>query len=89
VEVTAASAAGSVVLTVDDDGTGMTEEERGRAADRLWRSPRVQNIPGTGLGLSIVARAVEESGGALILEDSPAGGLRVVLRLVRADASLT
>lgn len=89
VEVTAASAAGYVVLTVDDDGTGMTEEERDRAADRLWRSPRVQNIPGTGLGLSIVARAVEESGGALILEDSPADGLRVVLRLVRADASLT
>ena len=89
VEVTAASAAGYVVLTVDDDGTGITEEERDRAADRLWRSPRVQNIPGTGLGLSIVARAVEESGGALILEDSPADGLRVVLRLVRADASLT
>lgn len=89
VEVTAASAAGYVVLTVDDDGTGMTEEERDRATDRLWRSPRVQNIPGTGLGLSIVARAVEESGGALILEDSPADGLRVVLRLVRADASLT
>ena len=89
VEVTAASAAGYVVLTVDDDGTGMTEEERERATDRLWRSPRVQNVPGTGLGLSIVARAVEESGGALVLEDSPAGGLRVVLRLVRADASLT
>lgn len=50
VEVTAASAAGYVVLTVDDDGTGMTEEERERATDRLWRSPGCRTSPAPGWG---------------------------------------
>lgn len=82
---TGASADGCVVLVVDDDGTGMTSAERARAFDRLWRSPRVQNVAGTGLGLSIVSHAVEETGGGLTLETSPAGGLRVRIALVSAD----
>lgn len=85
VQATGTSAEEFVTLRVDDDGIGMTRAERTRAIDRLWRSPRVQNVAGTGLGLSIVSHGVEETGGTLTLGFSPTGGLRVEIMLRTAS----
>jgi signal transduction histidine kinase len=41
----------------------------------------VSGAGSTGLGLDIVRRGAEQAGGALRLESSPAGGLRVVVEL--------
>jgi signal transduction histidine kinase len=65
------------LLTVADDGPGMTAQERSRAFLRYTTGS--QN--GTGLGLAIVHRLVTANGGAIRLADTPGGGLTVVVDL--------
>jgi signal transduction histidine kinase len=76
---------GHVDLSVTDDGPGLSEEDRARAADRLWRAPAVQNIDGAGLGLAIVTVLAEASGGQLTLSDAVPRGLRATLTVPAAD----
>lgn len=66
-----------VVLTVADDGPGMSESAR-EAAFRRFGNPEAS---GTGLGLAIVHRLITANGGAARLEETPGGGLTVVLEL--------
>ena len=70
-------------LHVDDDGKGLSEEER---SDALKRGVRLDEAaPGTGLGLSIVTELAEMHEGRLVLDSAPEfGGLRATLRLPRA-----
>ncbi len=68
-------------VTIDDDGPGLTVEQRRQAMARGQRLD--QSKPGSGLGLSIVSELVELYGGTLNLESSPLGGLRVVITLPR------
>ena len=75
VTVTVASSDAGATLTVADDGPGMNPQERSRAFLRF--STGSQN--GTGLGLAIVQRLVSSNGGTVRLEDTPGGGLTVVL----------
>ncbi|MGW3151531.1 sensor histidine kinase [Streptomyces sp. NPDC001177] len=62
---------------VRDDGPGMTDEVKA-VAFRRFGNPQAR---GTGLGLAIVHRLVTVNGGAAMLEDTPGGGLTVVLDL--------
>jgi two-component system OmpR family sensor kinase/two-component system sensor histidine kinase QseC len=69
------------VLTVDDNGPGLSPEERARAFDRFWRrEDSAGATEGSGLGLAIVRSIAERHGAALSLADSPLGGLRVQVR---------
>ena len=71
-----------VLIHVDDDGPGLTEDER---SDALKRGVRLdETAPGTGLGLSIVTEIAEMHKGSLKLSDAPIGGLRASLRLPAA-----
>ncbi|GHH75273.1 two-component sensor histidine kinase [Streptomyces sulfonofaciens] len=67
----------SVVVRVADDGPGMTPAARS-AAFRRFGNPEAS---GAGLGLAIVHRLVTANGGTVALQDSPGGGLTVVLTL--------
>jgi signal transduction histidine kinase len=40
-----------------------------------------EKVPGSGLGLAIVADLAQMYGGGIMLQDSPLGGLRVILTL--------
>ena len=84
VSVTAARAdgAGKLEVVVDDDGPGLTEEERGSAVKRGQRLDETK--PGSGLGLSIVAELAHLYKGSFALEPSPYGGLRARLALPAA-----
>lgn len=66
-------------VTVDDDGPGLTPEERESVGRRGRRLDETK--PGSGLGLSIVAELAGLYEGGLRLEAAPSGGLRAVLRL--------
>lgn len=68
-----------LTVTIDDDGPGLAPEHRDAALKRGARLD--ESVPGSGLGLAIVRDLVEAYGGALALEDSPLGGLRVRLDL--------
>ncbi len=81
--VSVAADAGTLVIRVDDDGPGISEdrlEEALRPFSRLDPA-RQRNTQGLGLGLAIVARAAEAEGGVLHLANRPEGGLRAELRL--------
>ena len=83
VQVSAANDAdGMVVIHIDDDGPGLSPEQREQAVKRGVRLD--ETAPGTGLGLSIVADIAGMNGGSLSLEQSPLGGLRAAVRLRRA-----
>jgi signal transduction histidine kinase len=83
VRVSVARSDAGTVLTVADDGPGMTAQERSRAFLRYTTGS--QN--GTGLGLAIVHRLVTANGGTIRLADTPGGGLTVELELPSPDES--
>ncbi|SOC82505.1 two-component system, OmpR family, sensor histidine kinase TctE [Ensifer adhaerens] len=75
---------GDVVLTVDDNGPGIPEEEREHVFERFYRIMGTQ-AEGSGLGLAIVREVVEGAGGTVMLATSNAGGLSVRVRLPGAE----
>lgn len=80
----AQSAAGAdrFLLTIEDDGPGIAADQRHEALKRGKRLDETK--PGSGLGLSIVSDLVSEYGGALRLDRSELGGLKVIVELPRA-----
>lgn len=76
---TRTGAAGSVHLSVADDGRGMTREQLARAGDD-FRSTKPN---GTGLGLSIVRRLAADIGADVRIDTAPGSGTRVTLTLRR------
>lgn len=71
--------ASRIVLTVEDDGPGLTEEQRKRIGKRGLRLDETK--PGSGLGLSIVTDLVQLYHGDFSLDQSSHGGLSVRLEL--------
>lgn len=67
----------SAEVRVVDDGPGM-EAEAKEVAFHRFGNPEAR---GSGLGLAIVHRLVTVNGGTVRLEDTPGGGLTVVLEL--------
>ena len=68
-----------VRIIVDDDGRGLTPDERAQVARRGRRLDETK--PGSGLGLSIVTDLARLYRGNLTLGAAPAGGLRAELLL--------
>ncbi|MBZ5738014.1 sensor histidine kinase [Nocardioides mangrovi] len=69
------------VLSVDDEGPGIAEEDRPHVFDRFYRARESRSMPGSGLGLSIVRQAVERHAGSVHVDESPYGGARLVMSL--------
>ena len=69
----------SVLLTVDDDGPGLTAE---KIATLVLPGRRLdETVPGFGFGLPIARELAELYGGSLVLSQSHLGGLRVDISL--------
>jgi two-component system osmolarity sensor histidine kinase EnvZ len=67
----------AVLVTVDDDGPGISPERR----ESVFRPFESSEAGGTGLGLTIARDIVRAHGGEIVLEESPLGGLRARIRL--------
>ena len=67
----------AVMVTVDDDGPGISPERR----ESVFRPFESSEAGGTGLGLTIARDIVRAHGGEIVLEESPLGGLRARIRL--------
>ena len=72
--------ADQIRVTVDDNGTGVPEQERTAVFERFARGSTAARS-GSGLGLALVAQQAELHGGTASLEASPLGGAQLVLRL--------
>jgi signal transduction histidine kinase len=83
VSARADGAAAAVRLVVDDDGPGLTPQEREQVGNRGRRLDETK--PGSGLGLSIVVELAQLYGGKLELGTAPIGGLRAELVLPAAS----
>jgi two-component system sensor histidine kinase KdpD len=78
----AASAyAGWVQLRVVDRGPGIDAEHRDRIFTPFQRLGDTDNTTGTGLGLALSKGLTEAMGGELIPEDTPGGGLTMIIQL--------
>src|ERR1700716_702205 len=66
-------------IIVDDDGRGLSADERAQVSRRGERVDEAK--PGSGLGLSIVVDLAALYGGSLSLGNAPIGGLRAELVL--------
>lgn len=76
-----------VVLSVLDQGPGMSDAEKSRAFDRFWRGQGLTGRSGSGLGLAIVKQLVTDDGGTVTLKDAPGGGLCVAISLRASSRS--
>jgi signal transduction histidine kinase len=82
-KVTAEADGARVRVTIDDDGLGIPLAERTLVFEPFYRREpsRSRETGGTGLGLAIAKQIVELHGGSIVLDESPAIGLRVVVEL--------
>ena len=72
---------GVLKLTVEDTGTGMTEEEQQRVFGAFERLSNAAAKDGFGLGLSIVQRIVSMLGGTIQLESEKGKGSRFTVKV--------
>ena len=74
-----------VAVVVDDDGPGIPPEEHEKVFAPFYRRDPARDPAkaGVGLGLSIARTVAREHGGDVTLENRDAGGLRVLIELMR------
>jgi signal transduction histidine kinase len=82
--------AGEVVILVEDEGIGISEEHVGRIFDRFYQadSSTTRGHGGVGLGLYLVKTIVEGAGGTVEVDSAPGEGSRFTVRLPVADAAV-
>ena len=66
-------------IVVEDDGPGISAEDRARVLERGVRAD--ETVPGHGLGLAMVRDTVDMYGGRLTIDTSALGGARLTLKL--------
>ena len=76
----AGASPGRVRLEVEDDGPGMTTEDRERMFEQFYTT----RPEGAGLGLAIVRRLVTDMEGTIEVESQPGRGTRFVVELLAA-----
>jgi two-component system OmpR family sensor kinase len=83
VTVTVTSSPPSGLLTVADNGPGMTPEQASRVFERFYRTDRARSraAGGTGLGLAIAATLAAAHGGSIGVDSQPGQGAAFHVRL--------
>lgn len=73
----------NIFIFIDDDGPGIEPEFRADALRPFVRleGSRNRSTGGTGLGLAIASDIILGHGGEITLDESPLGGLRIIVQL--------
>lgn len=74
---------GNLVLTVEDNGVGMTREEAKQVFDKFYRvaTGNRHDVKGFGIGLSYVKLIIKELGGSIDVESEPGKGSSFIVKL--------
>ncbi|UXY30858.1 sensor histidine kinase [Streptomyces sp. HUAS TT20] len=88
VVVTASALAGRVELRVVDRGPGLPQTDRERTFEPFQRLGDTDNTTGLGLGLALARGLTEAMNGSLSPEDTPGGGLTMVVSLPFAEQAV-
>jgi signal transduction histidine kinase len=80
VKLTLSSEAGQAVLTVEDDGPGVSVEALPQLTGAFYRAPGTRPA-GSGLGLAVVQRVAEAHGGTVMTSLASPHGLRIQMSL--------
>jgi histidine kinase len=80
IELSVTSSAEGVEIAIDDDGSGVPDDERTAVFARFSRGSTASRS-GSGLGLALVDQQAELHGGSASLHASSLGGARLLLRL--------
>ncbi|WP_314095010.1 ATP-binding protein [Microbacterium foliorum] len=83
--VSTSSLAERVEIRIIDRGRGVPAEQRDRIFQPFQRLGDTDNTTGLGLGLALSRGFAEGMGGTLTPEDTPGGGLTMVVSLPRAE----
>ena len=86
IEVSTNVAKDRVVLTVKDNGMGISNEDQEHLFERFFRGTNVTNIQGTGLGLHIVAKYIEIMDGKIEFKSLLEKGTTFIITLYRKTA---
>lgn len=81
VNVVSTAAKGVAVISVQDKGIGISEEDQQHLFSSFFRAKNAVNIQGTGLGLHIVKRYADLLGGGLHLQSGLGKGTTVTLNI--------
>jgi len=75
------------VLTVQDNGIGISKEEQEKVFERFYRGDASRSAKGTGLGLSLVKKAAELHNAQIELESEPDVGstFRIIFPAVKSQ----
>lgn len=85
VKITASQENNQCVITVSDNGNGISKAEQKLIFDKFYRLPQTKT-GGSGLGLSIVKGFVEAHNGTVSVESSAEGGAKFIVS-IPAEAS--
>jgi len=69
-----------VIITVKDNGIGISKEDQQHLFERFFRAQNATNIQGTGLGLNIVAKYVELMNGTITFESELNKGTTFIIK---------
>ncbi|MGD9793088.1 MAG: ATP-binding protein, partial [Acidimicrobiia bacterium] len=76
-----------VHISVADHGPGIDEDQRARVLRPFQRAGDNPADGGVGLGLAVASGFVRAMGGDLVLDDTPGGGLTIVIEVPVMDGS--
>jgi two-component system sensor histidine kinase KdpD len=86
VRISGSTFAGKVEIRIADHGPGVESDRRDEIFVPFQRLGDTDNLTGLGLGLALSKGFTEGMGGTLLAEETPGGGLSMVVTLPVAEA---
>lgn len=72
---------GNIILTIQDNGQGMNEEELEQLFNRYYRGSNTKSYKGSGLGMSIAKEVIEAHGGRITVQSVKNIGTEITITL--------
>ena len=88
ITITTSNVAGNILITVTDNGVGISEEDQQRVFEKYFRvsTGNVHDVKGFGLGLSYVRLMAEAHGGSVQLKSAKGRGTTIILSFPILDS---